>query len=183
MAQKFRTSYQFQPYSPLDGNPNFDYRLSPETENIMDRVQGVDPNFSSRLSAPTLSPYGKDSPFGDPALQEQGQRNVSMMNEASESGAEDVTEKTGEKGNWGAAATAAKGVATEKSAAGKAGSGLMAAGMATSDPYLVAAGAGLSAVGAVQDQKNERKANQMQKRNDRRQQIIAALGGFRNAVV
>ena len=97
--------------------------------------------------------------------------------------ASDVAEKTDEKGNWGAAATAAKGVATEKSAAGKAGSGLMAAGMATSDPYLVAGGAGLSAVGAIQDQKNERRAKQMQKRNERRQQIIAALGGFRNAVV
>lgn len=61
-------------------------------------------------------------------------------------------------------------------AASKAGGGMAAAGMMSANPYLLAGGLGLSAIGGAMDQKR-------QAEEDRRNRVMQAYGNFRGAVV
>ena len=70
----------------------------------------------------------------------------------------------------------------EKSGAGKLGGGLMSAGAMSGSVPLMATGAGISAIGAIQDDKERKSTEALNSRNDRRAAIMKALGGFRGAV-
>lgn len=150
----------------------YQFVIDPSLQARYDRINMLQPETRE-----LPEPY-RYEPMRDPAL-----ANRSYASQMNALDTKDTKSTGGFEANPTAGYQMMSGVATEKSGAGKLGAGLAGAGVASGNPYLAATGVGLQAIGAIGDEKRKREAEALESRNDRRQMIINALGGFRGAVV
>lgn len=131
-------------------------------------ISPYDEQYKTRLSSDMSFYSGVKDKSGaiEPGVVESGQ--VDSLAPAADSA-------SASKGGMAAAADVSKTMQAGGSPIEMAGSGMTAAGMATANPYLVAAGLGTSAASSIMKGKNQREQNQylaeVQKYNQRQNAI------------
>lgn len=96
----------------------------------------------------------------------------------------DKTQTGGGSGLKGAASFASgmKGAGAESGTLSKLGGGAMTAGMATGNPYLMAAGAGAQVVGGIMDRRRKEEQQNIDREMERRGRVMTAMANLGTGV-